>query len=141
MQYYRKFFIDSRDNIKSTWKKLKQLLGQSYKRGNLTTSLNVGDWEIFDEKEMANMFDEYFTTVAGELGSQIAVLDKCPLQYVDKNIVSSFYMLPAMYNECNDIVLNLRNTKHNHDIILVIIFKKVAHVIPEPYCSRRSKPL
>ena len=69
--HFQKYFFHNADNIKNTWKGINQIININNKHNKSPSSLIVNNKLISDPIEVANSFNEYFSTVAEKLRSNI----------------------------------------------------------------------
>ena len=63
-QYYSKIILHYKDNVKITWQIIKEVIGKDKLVNNLLPKhLIFNDRNIFDQKIVANSFNEYFVNV------------------------------------------------------------------------------
>ena len=63
-QYYSKIILHYKDNVKITWQIIKEVIGKGKLVNNLLPKyLIFNDRNIFDQKIVANSFNEYFVNV------------------------------------------------------------------------------
>ena len=68
--YYSKKIEENKDNLKGTWKILKQAMGQESKSSTIEKAIHKG-YEIADKKEIANICHEHFVSVGKRLAVDI----------------------------------------------------------------------
>ena len=71
-QYYSKMILHYKDNIKKTWQIMKEVIGKGKLVNNsLPKHLILNNRNIFDQKTIANSFNEYFVNVGPKLACEI----------------------------------------------------------------------
>ena len=108
--YYKKVFDDSFGNMKLTWKTLNNLMGRDTKKS--IKSIIFESEEIFDDKNIADIFNKYFANVPLILDSKVTHSDIDPVSYIQNDInsyLTEFY--PCDPNEVSDIIHNLKPSK------------------------------
>ena len=69
--YFQSFFRNNASNIKNTWKGINKIINVSSKNRNAPSSLIVNNKLISEPVEVANKFNEYFSTIAENLQAKI----------------------------------------------------------------------
>ena len=71
-QYYSKMILHYKDNIKQTWQIMREVIGKGKLVNNsLPKHLILNNRNIFDQKTIANSFNEYFVNVGSKLACEI----------------------------------------------------------------------
>ena len=84
---FRAKFESCKNNIKKSWKLIKQLLAQKSKN-NTVKSLIVDNNRIEDNSEMAEHFNDYFSSIAHTLYSQLPPTNQAAFHSVTNNLAS-----------------------------------------------------
>ena len=72
-QYYSKIILHYKDNVKITWQIIKEVIRKGKLVNNLLPKhLIFNNRNIFDQKIIANSFNEYFVNVWPKLASEIS---------------------------------------------------------------------
>ena len=109
--YYHKYFNDNANNIKNTWKGIKQIININNKRSNQVSSLLLNNEVITDTKLIANSFNEYFCTIAEKLQSRIYHAKQNFRDYLTNSNSHSFFIGPTNSTEILSIIDNLSSNK------------------------------
>ena len=64
--YYQTFFLENANNDKYTWKGVKSIINVNSMMKSQPTSLLVNNELINQPKKIANVFNNYFATVASD---------------------------------------------------------------------------
>ena len=108
--YYRVAFDERRKDVKSTWKLLNKLI--LYKKPNEKVSSISADGRVTeDPSEIAELFNEYFSTVATTLESAIPLPNRDPTTNINFN-EKSIYFYPVDSADVIKIVRKLKNSYH-----------------------------
>ena len=111
--YYKKFFDDHRDNSKKQWQLINGLLNRkSEYRDNIRLKDEHGNL-LSTEPDVAARFNEYFSSIASNIKSQISArqtfdpggFDK----YLRNPVPNSIYLKPVAASEVHEIVNKLKN--------------------------------
>ena len=79
--YYSKKIEENKDNLKGTWKILKQAMGQESKSNTIEKVIHKG-CEISDKKEIANFCNEHFVSVGKRLAVNIPDTGESPAAHI-----------------------------------------------------------
>ena len=66
---------------------------------------------ISDPKEIAKVFNDYFTNIASEVDSEIPRSRKSPSDYLGNKCESSFFLSPTDSAEIENIIAELKKGK------------------------------
>ena len=135
--YYKNLFEHQSGNIVKTWKLINKLTSNNISNVNIK-SIFYNNIEYTDNESIANLFNEFFVSVARELDENLPTTDIDPLMYVRPNS-SSFSLTPVTHEECSKIILNLNNTSHPINEIPVSIFKKYSCFYIQSVCDMINK--
>ena len=69
--YYKHFFDDNVNNMKRTWKGIKDILNLKGKSEQQISQINHNDKTIREEKDIADVFNHFFTNIGTKLDSEI----------------------------------------------------------------------
>jgi len=120
-----KYFIDkfnsNMGNSSATWKLIKTLTKRSKKA--LPIEINVDNLKITEPTEVANCFNDYFTTVARELDDRIPQTDTCPLSFMGDRLNASLYVSPVTELDVKTIVNALKCKNFNLYSVPTFIYK------------------
>ena len=130
-QYFNNVFDCVTSDIKRTWHHLRYLLGRN-KSDRKVEYMDANGIRISGDKEIAEVFSEYFASVAVNLDREIPHSAGSPLQYVNRFVLPSMYMKPMTADECRGVICGLKNKYYGIHSPPVKIIKKARTVIAEP---------
>ena len=78
--YYKSYFENNKNNSRKTWDGIRNIINQSHKKQNNNIFLNYKGKTIFDQKSVANTFNQHYSTIADKLLSK---LEKPTCEYQD----------------------------------------------------------
>ena len=127
--YYLKLFNDARNNMKSSWKILRSLLGAKSKIDGLSEILM--DKADYDEKfGIINQFNNYFSSVGANLSAKFenneAYVSSFPVN------INSFYLFPPSEIEILKLISKLKLSKTHINSMPVSIFRKLSDLLVKP---------
>ena len=111
--FYNNYFNTNKDNIKETWKGIKQLITLKKTAYSTPTTLKIGNTNITDTKSIANEFIKYFANVGSNLANAIPVVYTSFEEFLRlcKSPCSSFVLFPVTTHEIEDEISNLNPSK------------------------------
>lgn len=120
-----KFETDIR-NSKKTWKNINRLIKSNLKSKNLELKSNGAI--IKNQIEVAEMFNEYFSTIAADLDSSIPSSRQDPISFLDDH-VTSFFFNPTTTQEVISCINSFESKSASIDQIPSFMYKHVADII------------
>ena len=107
----------------------------SSSRSSNTTPNKVIDngKEFTDPKEIADSFKKYFATVGEQLATKIPIVEKSPLDYIDRHISERFYIFPTTSIEIENEISALNSSKATGPYSIPMnLLKVLKHMISKP---------
>ena len=118
--------------MKNTWKVIKQAMNISKKKSNIT-KISFKNRNIEDPKEIANVFNSYFSTIGDNLAKNIPQPDKHFSRFLGQPNANSIFFSPTTKYEVTDIVTSLNNKQSaGPDDISNFILKGIISSIADP---------
>lgn len=90
------------------WKNLKSIIGNSSKQNDIV--LKCDGREIIDNQEIANVFNDYFSTIGHNLALNIQRSSNCATSCIPR-VSESLFLRPASFNEVLLLINGLSNNK------------------------------
>ena len=106
MQYYNDKFNNNLHDAKSTWKVINKILKPNSKRQN-DFQIEENCTKLSDSTEIANAFNDYFSSVAPNLAAEIPDVGIDPLSYLSRN-PHSFVYYEVDYTEVKKKILSFK---------------------------------
>ena len=132
-QWYQDFFTQNSDNLRKTWRGIKNIINIKNKEA-LSTSLLVDNEVSSDPTAVANEFNSYFSTVAEKLQKSIQVRDQNFRDYLPPESDSSIFIQPSSKDEVveviNNYIINKKATGPNS--IPAFILQLITPSVVEP---------
>ena len=125
--YYQNLFERNRSNIRKTWDTINSLVNRNLNNKSIIKIINNSQ-ECVDSFEIAEIFNEYFTSIAEKLDSELPSNDISPLVHVKRNY-TSFFLAPVSSHECSLIIKNLKHTGQHIDTISICVLKDVSDFV------------
>ena len=98
-------------NIKNTWKGINQIINVKCKRYNSPSSLIINNKLASDPNEVADKFNEYFSTIAEKLQSKIHLAGIDFMQYLNNYNEHNFCITPTFPEEIIETINDLIQIK------------------------------
>ena len=96
--YFKNLFTKHKNDIKKTWHSIKLLLGKDKKQLGCKIISAEGK-DLTEPVEIANHFNNYFSTVAENLVKKIPSTNINPSSFLGPNLSNSFYLYPTTPQE------------------------------------------
>ena len=98
------FFEENKRNVKTVWKTVKELITIKQKNDLPLTTFQVGKKIETNVKEIANHFNNYFTSIAGELNRKILKPKNMHLLYLESMKENNMLLTPKLPNDIEVLV-------------------------------------
>ena len=111
-KYFETYFQKSANDMKSTWKGIKQIISTKFKDFLTPTKIILEDGEtLTDANDIANSFNVFFANVGSKMSSQVPPTATSPLTFLKSSPANSFYLYPCSSNEIEIIINGLSLNK------------------------------
>ena len=113
--YYSKLLVEHRNNIAETWKILRTVIGKHLKHSSYPNHFIVEGSKVDNKTEIANVFNNLFTTIGPDLANNIIIPTKTSVyDYLISRNNKSMFLSPI--DECEVIsVVNGCKSKTSTD--------------------------
>ena len=105
--YFKNLFTKHKNDIKKTWHSINLLLGKEQKQSGCKIISAEGK-DLTEPFEIANHFNNYFSTVAENLVKKIPSTNTNPSSFLGPNLSNSFYLYPTTPQEIKKIISSLQ---------------------------------
>ncbi len=138
--YYSNIIESNKNNTKKQWKTIKELVGDKVKETGVTLMKTHSDITTSCPKEVSNILNNYFCSIALDLRQTIAA-ENAGSNFNDNNdfhqntfntvaVKDSIFFYPTNKTEIRNVVSSLKNNKApGFDNITPVIIKEVAESI------------
>lgn len=109
--YYKVYFNENANNIKNTWKGIKDIITLRPKNAKTPTKLVVDNTTLSDTRNIANAFNDYFSKIGDQLANSIPETHRSPFDYLTPTPNNSFYLFPVTTREIEEEINNLNPKK------------------------------
>ena len=135
-KYYFDKFTAEKNDMKKTWATIDETLNRKRKSTEYSAEFFYNNRTIRDLKDIANSFNEYFSSIGPSLSENIDVsgLDKSYDEYLTSSIDTQFSFTPILENETLKIINNLKNkSSYGVDEISNVLLKSISNEIVKPF--------
>ncbi len=111
--YYYNYFHENSSNMKNLWSGIKAIISQKISTSHSTINKIKDKFGnvTSDPSEMSNIFNDFFTTVADKITSEIPKTPKSPLSYLFNRNSDSIFLSPVTHEEVLDLINLLNSAK------------------------------
>ena len=110
--YFEKQLFLNQSNAKQTWNLIRLAMNKKSEKSSFISCLIVNNPTVTDSAEMANLFNEFFTSISSAIVNEINPLDSPPEESFSNEIpVFSFSSTPLSVKEVNDATMQLQPKK------------------------------
>ena len=111
-QYFIDFFKSNNSDIKKIWKGVKSIISMKNKSNNDSPTLIIHEGNfIADPLSIANVFNDFFSTVAQKVQSKIKFSRKSFSDFLPPNIHESIILSQITEDEISKIISSLNSSK------------------------------
>jgi len=126
MAFYNNKFEHAIKDTKATWKTINGILKPNSQ--SRVIKLRNGDGVESEPSGVANIFGDYFSSVASDLASKIPVCDFDPISNVER-VSNSFVFFETNRDEINKIIQSFPSKRSHLHSIPSFIYKHISSVI------------
>jgi hypothetical protein len=130
-QYYNNRFESSINDIKQTWKNIRKLISPQSSKNKEIMVLNDHNVLENDPKKVANILNDYFSSVSENLERSIPHTNVDPLSFVSPSM-NSFVCFPTTDVEIKKLILSHKNKGCDFNSIPSSLYKIIADIICNP---------
>ena len=134
--HYQTYFSENVNNIKNTWKGIKQVININNKSNNQPSSLLVGNKLINEPKEIADNFNIYFSSIAEKLQGRIHHTGQDFSKYLTNSNMNNFFIRATSKQE---IITTINNLDCNKAVGPHSIPNNILHLIKDIIADPLSK--
>ena len=123
--YFTKFFNDSLNNLKNTWKGIQNLIPLKSASHSSPSSIYYNNKTVTSPFEIANAFNNYFSNIVLDIQSSIKYSAKEFYEFLPPLSIKSFFLSPTGKNEIISIISALDSQKASGPNSIPIKFLKL----------------
>ena len=135
--HYRSYFETFKNNSKLIWKGINEIMNKRSNKSQNNITLQLNGSLIQDQKQVANIFNDYFTGVAQNLINKLGKSITSFSDYLKDPVANSFMISPVTESEVLDQLSNLDISKaaDAYDIPVKEICKPLTTLINLSFCN------
>ena len=132
-KYYNQYFKLYKENLKETWKLIGTIIKKKAKVKSNCSSRIIRNSKMYtNELDIANQFNQHFTTIGPTLASAINPIYDNPTKYIRNSPANSFYLSAVTEEYVAQLFSNLNERKASLDIPNKLI-KLASHELSKPF--------
>ena len=133
--YFDSKFKEFVRDIKKTWDTVREAIGTKKSNVKLPEYFNLGNCKIRDSKDIANGFNDFFSSIGSELAEQIITTNKDFREFMGSRIVQEFVFSRVTPNTLLQVAQNLKpKSSWGPDNISSRLLKEILPIIATPLC-------
>ena len=101
-------FLKYKDNLKQTWKLIGTLVKSKTKGQTLPTRIIHNNRTFTQEKDIAELFNNFFVNIGPTLAKEIKTDHTDPLKYIESTPSNSFYLAPVTQTQVSTLFAGLK---------------------------------
>ena len=109
--YYERFFKNNLNNLKNIWKDIRSLIADKYSSASNIDMLTHKGAAVTDSLHMANIFNDYFSSVAGKTKVNIKFLNRLFQDFPHHPNEESLFITPTDAHEVNLLISSVKIDK------------------------------
>ena len=109
-------FSKHKDNLKQTWKLIATLVKRKTKGQTLPARVTHNNRTFTKEKDIAELFNNFFVNIGPTLAKEIKTDHTDPLQYIKSTPSNSFYLAPVTQTQVLTLFPGLKENKASLDV-------------------------
>ena len=110
-KYLQEFFTKNINHIKNTWKGIKSIIKINSCNKSQPSSLLVNNKLVSEPKDVAETFNEYFSTIASKLQKKIKHVGKDFSYFLKDDNPFNFFIMPANVTQVINTINDLNSNK------------------------------
>ena len=112
-KYYKEFFNTHKQNLRKTWSGINEIINIKKKHVSQPSCLKINGIQSNNPKQIAETFNNYFSTVAQKVDSLIPPTNNVFKDYLKNPNINSFFIQPTDADEVNKLICTLDPKKSN----------------------------
>ena len=108
INYFNQYFTENKSNMKMLWAGIKSIIHIKRSKFYNISHLTQNGKCIANPKDIAQVFNNYFTNIAANIDSEIPRTRKSPLDYLGEKCEQTFFLSPTDSVEVQSIISELR---------------------------------
>ena len=108
---YNEYFSYHVNNVKATWRVIKQLISLKGDELSFPNRLVVGDDTLTDAKSIASAFNNYFSSIRPMFANTIQPRNRSFVEFVSASQCNSFFVTTVVPMEVENVISSLNSSK------------------------------
>ena len=104
INYFNQYFTEHKSNMKMLWAGTKSITNIKRSKSYNISHLTQNGKCIANPKDIAQVFNNYFTNIAANIDSEIPQTRKSPLDYLGEKCEQTFFLSPTDSIEVQSII-------------------------------------
>ena len=110
--YYQRYFEHNKKDSKTIWQGIHEIISSRKNKNNGNVSAIIADDNtVTDPIEIAQNFNNFFTSIGPNLQKKIPPTKKNFTDYLKKPNSENFIITSTTFNEISDLIHNLKSSK------------------------------
>ncbi len=131
--YYKKILEVNKNNMKNTWKILKDVIGKTNNKSNFPQSFLIDESNVSNKHQIANSFNKYFSSIGKKTSQNVPNANKSFSQYLKNPSLNSIFIEPVDSQYILEVVNKFKpKTSYGHDEIPTKLVKNTITDILDP---------
>ena len=123
IDYHHKLFLKHRNDMKKCWRIINDIVSKN-KDPTVISKIIFNNHTYIETIDISNIFNDYFCSIGDSLDRQIPNIHVDPLNYLNVNVSSTFFLNPVSSLEVRNYMKSLKNSKEELHIFSVSILKE-----------------
>ena len=98
-QYYTNFFINHNNDIKNTWRGIKQIINIKRTSYNTPHKIEIGNSKVNDKQSIVHAFNNFLSSIGPDLAANIPKINSSFEKFMTVHLTNSFVLLPVTTRE------------------------------------------
>ena len=109
--FFKNYFIENSNNSRKIWQGINDFLLRNKNKNNNNITLNFRNENVSDPLEVANIFNNFFSSIADDIRSTIPPVFNNFKQYLKEPILNSFFLERVSISEVSRTINSLSPSK------------------------------
>ena len=111
--HFKNYFYDNIKDSRKVWEGIRELINDNTNKANKTVTLDIDNNITSEPDQVANSFNNHFSTVADKIRNKIIFSSKHFSSYLKKRNENSLFMTPTSPQEIINVIESLNTKKSN----------------------------
>ena len=130
-EHYEKLFNANQNNLKKSWKILKEVLNKK-KTSSSCSKFYINSQLSNDKNKIVDGFNNFFINIGPTLASNIPSDNRDPTIYMKNQVFNCMVLEPVLEEELQNVVMSMKDSSAGWDSISMHIVKNAFNTIKKP---------